>query len=102
MRERRGTREEPFRRLSTSLPQIVGTAAPAGGVTYFNEQWYEYTGRAREDSLGAAWVGALHPDDVAGPGARSEQARTSGMPYEVEYRCRRADGVFRWQLARGL
>src|SRR5262249_58575075 len=76
--------------------------APDGGVTYFNDQWYEYTARSEEESLGAAWVGALHPDDVPRTVALWERATTNGTPYEVEYRFRRADGVFRWQLARGL
>jgi len=47
-------------------------------------------------------AGAVHPDDLP----RVIEARTksiqTGQIYEVEHRCRRADGVYRWFQVRGL
>src|SRR5207253_145070 len=83
--------EERFRRLSNSMPQIVWTAAPDGQATYFNDQWFEYTGRSVEESLGVGWLGALHPDDLARAVSLWEQSWTTGAPYEVEYRFHHTD-----------
>jgi PAS domain S-box-containing protein len=90
-----------FRRLAGAMPQVVWISGPHGGVEYFNDRWYEYTGLAAEASLGEAWAGALHPEDT-GALARWNQAVREGRPFEGEYRLRGRDGSHRWHLARGV
>jgi len=53
-------------------------------------------------SLCLGWQVALHSDDVARTAAVWQRAIATGTRYEVEYRLRRADGIYRWFLARGL
>ncbi|MDP9473972.1 MAG: PAS domain S-box protein, partial [Chloroflexota bacterium] len=61
--------------------------------------WRHYTGLSWEASLGGGWANAVHPDDVALIDARWRAAAKTGEAYEIEYRFRRSDGVYRWHLA---
>lgn len=60
----------------------------------------EFTGLTLEESLGHGWNPPFHPDDRARAAARWEEATHNGEPYEIEYRLRRADGVYHWMLGR--
>ena len=39
---------------------------------------------------------AVHPDDLPEVIKAYTYSITNGTPYEIEHRCRRADGVYRW------
>ena len=82
------------------LPQLVWTATPDGGVAYYNQRWYEYTGVMQGATDGAGWSELLHPEDLGRVQAEWQAAMLSGSPYSAEYRLRRADGVYRWFLGR--
>ncbi|HUO08300.1 MAG TPA: PAS domain S-box protein [Phycisphaerae bacterium] len=93
--------ERRFRTVTEVLPAIIWTAKPDGGIDYFNTYFAEYTGLPPEQSLSSAWQ-LLHPDDLPRCREKSLRAIAAGEPYEDEYRLRRADGAFRWQLARAV
>ncbi|HEY9285254.1 MAG TPA: PAS domain S-box protein [Pyrinomonadaceae bacterium] len=94
--------EERLRTLTNTVPALVWVSAADGSASEFNDRWYEYTGMTPERSAGFGWGEAVHPDDRETCFARWEEARTSNSPYEVEVRYRRADGGYRWFLARAL
>ncbi|HEX8820990.1 MAG TPA: ATP-binding protein [Archangium sp.] len=100
--QRLGAERDPFRQLAEALPQIVWTARPDGLHDYLNRRWYEYTGMSFEESKGLGWYGAFHPEDMPEAARRWNHSVTTGEPYEVEYRCRRLDGVWRWFLGRAI
>ena len=54
------------------------------------------------DALGDGWADAVHPDDRARCLETYLTTFERREPCEVEYRLRRADGVFRWMLDRGM
>ena len=95
-------REAEFRTLAEATPQIVWVTLPDGNHIWFNRHWMEFTGLTLEQSLGAGWNPAFHPDDRARSAQRWQQAVESGEPYEIEYRLRRHDGVYHWMLGRAL
>jgi PAS domain S-box-containing protein len=101
--EQLGQSERRFRGLAETIPQMVWTTTPQGDVTYFNQRWFEYTGRTTEQSLNWEWVDAIHPQDQE-PSVRTwKEALETHHPVEFEYRIRRgADGAYRWHLVRGL
>ena len=85
--------------LVDQLPQLVWTTDPAGSPLYFNRRWTEYTGLTTEQSLGPdVWNHTLHPDDQARARERWGHSLRTGEFYEIEYRFRRHDGVYRWFL----
>jgi PAS domain S-box-containing protein len=94
--------EQRFAQLADTMPQIVWATDADGGIQYFNRRWVEYTGLPLERSMGANWADALHPGDRDAAVERWIAAVRAGTPFENEHRFRRADGQYRWHLARGL
>ena len=89
-----------YRFLAESMPQLVWTADAEGRVDYVNERWTVYTGQPHDDVLGDGWRQAVHPDDLGRASDAWERAIAGGPAYDVTYRLRRGDGLYRWHLAR--
>lgn len=64
--------------------------------------WRRFTGQSEEESKGTGWANALHPDDVEHVLDTWKKAVAAKSTYEVEYRVRRHDGVYRHWLVRGV
>jgi PAS domain S-box-containing protein len=94
--------EARFRVLADSMPQMVWSALPDGFHDYYNARWYEFTGVPSGSTDGEGWNGMFHADDQARANARWRHSLATGEPYEIEYRLRRHDGVYRWTLGRAL
>lgn len=94
--------EQRFQLICASLPQMIWTTTPEGLHDWFSERWYEYTGLTEEESLGMGWQLPFHPDDMPATGRRWQHSLATGDPYNTEYRCRRADGEWRWMLGRAM
>lgn len=95
-------RELSWRQIVDSVPGLVATMGPMGEVEFLNRQTLEYFGRTNEELKNWSLIGAVHPDDLPGVIAARQKCIESGQIYEVEHRCRRADGVYRWFQVRGL
>ena len=85
-----------------SIPGLVCTMSPAGEVDRFNPQILEYFGKEPDESKGWATNDAVHPDDLPRVVSAFTHSITTGSPYDIEHRCRRADGVYRWFQVRAL
>jgi PAS domain S-box-containing protein len=94
--------EEQFHTLAEAVPQIVWIALPDGWNTYHNQRWIDYTGLTAEQSLGEGWASPFHPDERQQVLAAWQNAAVNRDIYSVESRLRRADGVYRWWLVRGV
>ena len=94
--------ERRFRTLTEALPAMVWTAEPDGTIDYLNPRTVEYLGLTLEQLRGRDGGSTLHPEYRAQCIEQWIRSVTTGEPYEVEYRQRRADGGFRWQLGRAL
>ncbi|MDP3225933.1 MAG: PAS domain-containing protein, partial [Rubrivivax sp.] len=88
--------------FSNSIPAMAWVADAGGGLERFNSQWSVYTGQSTEAALGHGWTSALHPEDRDAPGQAFAAAREQGIEWQVEYRLRRHDGVYRWFLTRAV
>ncbi len=91
-----------FRAVAEALPNHVWTSRPDGLLDWFNEQVYAYSGARQGELDGQGWAMLVHPDDLAAAAASWGAALASEHPYEAEFRLRRADGVYRWHIARAL
>ena len=95
--------EERYRQLADAMPQIVWTSDADGATTYFNRRWFEYTGLSEEEVGGPnAWHLIVHPDDLPTAVTRREHTLQTGETFEIEYRFRAADGLYRWHLGRAI
>lgn len=95
-------REAKFRILADAMPQMVWSTRPDGFHDYYNAQWYAFTGVPSGSTDGEGWNGMFHPDDQPRAWAAWRHSLETGEPYEIEYRLRHADGVYRWVLGRAL
>ncbi len=92
--------EVRWRALAEGVPQLVWSARVDGAVTYVNQQWRSYTGRSAPDLIAEGWTEALHPLDRERVIGDWRGAVADGRAWQAEYRLRRADGEYRWFLAR--
>jgi len=102
LEERLAISDQRFGVLADAMPQMVWSADANGRTDYHNARWYEFTARPIGASHGDGWLDIVHPDDRARAEAAWQTAADSGQPYQIEYRLRRHDGVYRWALGRAL
>jgi PAS domain S-box-containing protein len=104
LKEAEANFEAQFRFLADAMPQMVWTSAPdGGGVDYYNQRWFAYTGMTFEQTRERGWEPVVHPDDLPACNAAVAASKSSGQTMEQELRLRRAsDGAYRWHLARSV
>jgi PAS domain S-box-containing protein len=94
--------EQNLRQIIDSIPGLVCTMSPAGAIEHQNQQVLDYFGRTAEELRDWAFTDAVHPDDLQRVIEVLTKSITTGTLYDIEHRCRRADGVYRWFQVRAL
>jgi PAS domain S-box-containing protein len=94
--------ELSWRQIVDNIPGFVATMGAMGEVEFLNRQILEYFGKTNEELKDWSFIGAVHPDDLPGVIDARARAIETGLVYDIEHRCRRADGVYRWFHVRGL
>ncbi|HTU50710.1 MAG TPA: PAS domain-containing protein [Acidobacteriaceae bacterium] len=92
------TREEQFRVLADSIPQLAWMANPDGSISWYNRRWYEYTGTTFDQMQGWGWQSVHNPDLLPVVLEKYEHCLKSGEPFEMTFPLRGADGEFRMFL----
>lgn len=92
--------EAQLKFMAEAMPQKVFTADAHGQIDYINPQWLEFSGLRYEEILGNNWVSIIHPDDKEKAVSHWQHSVSIGVPYEVELRYLRSDGVYRWHITR--
>ena len=100
--ERIRQNERELRITLETVPALVTSALPDGSVDFVSQSWLDYVGSSREKIRGRGWVQTVHPEDLDRVLNNWHAALTAGEPLEVEARFRRADGKYRWFLARSV
>jgi len=93
--------EERFRNMAETAPVMIWISDENQATTYVNKQWLQFTGSTLERELGHAWTKHLHPDDLGPTVERGNAAFEKRVPFELEFRLRRADGDYRWVFSSG-
>ena len=91
-----------FKTLAESLPQMIWTCQRDGNTDYLSRQWLDYTGRSEAEQLGQGWLDQVHPDDRVKVQMEWARVLSSGDSYDLSYRIRRFDGVYRWFKTRAV
>lgn len=96
-------REQHLQQLVDTLPTMVWAANPSGEPSYLNRRLIDYVGIELTDldapdgtRLQVAIQSSVHPDDADAVGKALVHAFSTGRPFAMKYRQRRADGVYRW------
>jgi PAS domain S-box-containing protein len=93
--------EALFRHLAENAPVLVWVTDATGAATFHSRSWSDFAGRSFESALGLGWLDTVHPDDRERVHEVFLAANRHREPYRVEYRMRRADGVYRWMISSG-
>jgi PAS domain S-box-containing protein len=91
-------REERFRVLSETLPQLIWMT----NTLYCNQRFLDYSGLTEAEMMGFGWKDLIHPDDLEATIVRWTHSLHVGEPHLNEYRLRRKDGAYRHFLARAV
>jgi PAS domain S-box-containing protein len=94
--------ERQFHTLADSIPQLVWMADAEGRIFWFNNRWYEYTGRLVGEAGLPDWQSILAPSSVNAARRLWTQALDSGTPLEMELSLRGTDGQYRPFLTRAI
>jgi PAS domain S-box-containing protein len=87
--------------LVEQAPILIWRSDTTAACDYFNERWLEYTGRSIEQEVGHGWAQGVHPHDFDRCLAIYLGAFERREVFEMEYRLRRHDGLYRWLFDRG-
>ncbi|MGB9436039.1 MAG: sigma 54-interacting transcriptional regulator [Candidatus Acidiferrum sp.] len=93
--------ERELRRITDAIPQTIVVLDPSGTPLYANEATLEYTGLSSEDVIAPNFRERIfHPEDLERLRDQRKVALRRGLPFEVEHRALRKDGLYRWFLTR--
>lgn len=94
--------DERYRALVQASGQMSWTMPADGMATGEQRAWCAYTGQEPKEITGSGWLDAVHPDERAAVTAGWLAAVDARVLYEAVVRVRRADGIYRTCLLRGL
>lgn len=90
--------EALLRGITDAVPSLIWQGSPTGHCSFVNKSYQEFTGLSAEECESYGWVDAVHSQD------RIHVLTATGSPDAAEsgfeYRLRRADGQYRWMIAR--
>jgi len=89
-------------RFSLESTGQIGWSTPPDGVVEDMPMWREYSGQSLDEVVGWKWLDAVHPDDRESAYLAWSTAAAQKINYFTEYRIRRADGVYRNFMVRGI
>ena len=81
---------------------MLWSARPDTTLHYLNHTCEDFTGLSLPALLDNGWLVAVHPDDVQGCIDTYLPAVEARESFVMEYRLRRADGIYRWVLDMGV
>jgi PAS domain S-box-containing protein len=94
-------REAELRQMLDLVPQLVAVFGPAHERIYANSVGLDYLGVSLEQWQQTSDMRLfVHPDDADRMREFFNRALAIGNPYQLEFRIRKADGSYRWFLAR--
>ena len=95
--------EHNLRLFMETIPQMLWSATPDGAIDYWNQRVVDYTGLSADQLRGAGWINAVHTDDREMMLNAWRSAVSEGLPYQFEFRVRRAaDGMYRSCISSAL
>ena len=88
-----------LRMMVDSAPVMLWSARPDATLDYLNRTCVKFSGLPIEQLLDDGWLSCVHPEDLGPCRAIYVPAMNAGLPFQLEYRLRSADGPWRWMLA---
>jgi PAS domain S-box-containing protein len=94
---------QKFRNLTDAMPLCVVVTDNVGRPVYWNENALTYTGIAPDRiSSREAFLDTLHPTEREHLAQQWNESIISHRQFELKFRIRGRDGLYRWHLGRGI
>lgn len=90
--------QQRFHQLASATNQMIWATDPTGHFREDCPSWREFTGQSEDEFRSDEWLEAVHPDDRA----QLLSAWKGFELFEMEFRLRRADGVYRFFQMRAV
>ena len=87
--------------IADHIPDILWSGDNDDNFDYFNRRWSEFTGTT-PPAQAKDWMSLIHPDEADSALESWTASRTSGDPFESEYRLLAQSGDWRWVISRAL
>lgn len=101
------SREREFSQLVDMVPSLLWRLNPSGEPVFFSRRMVEFLGLDVADyddletiGLPAAITTLVHPEDAARLTEALDHSFATGETFSLNFRLRRADGVYRWMSSR--
>jgi PAS domain S-box-containing protein len=94
--------ESQFRSLANSIPQLAWMADANGGIFWFNQRWYEYTGTTIEQVKGSGWKTLHSSEHLERVTNKFNHSVETGQDWEDTFPLCGKDGRYRWFLSRAV
>jgi PAS domain S-box-containing protein len=99
------TSEQRFKLLADYAPVFIWLTDENGLCSYVNRVWLDFIGSTaamEHEQHGTNWLNNIHKDDYQACFDRYMIAFNKRQPFQINYRLRRYDGVYRWILDTGV
>ncbi|HKP56610.1 MAG TPA: ATP-binding protein [Polyangiales bacterium] len=93
--------EKRFRTMADCAPVLLWMAGPDARCDFFNQTWLNFRGRSLAQEHGFGWAEGVHPAEFQMCMDVYMDAFRERREFEMVYRLRRHDGVYRWILDHG-
>jgi len=94
--------EARFRALADNIAQLAWMTDATGWIFWYNQRWFDYTGRTLEEMQGWGWLQVHHPEHVDRVVAKFSRCIETGELWEDTFPLRGTDGSYRWFLSRAV
>ena len=81
---------------------MIWRAGLDANCNYFNVTWLKFTGKTMEQEVGAGWLEGVHRRTRAAAWTPTLRRLNGARGFEMEYRLKRHDGLWRWINDRGV
>ncbi|MEG4842453.1 PAS domain-containing protein [Microcoleus sp. B9-D4] len=94
--------EDRFRALADNIAQLAWMTDAAGGIFWYNQRWFDYTGTTLEEMRGWGWQKVHHPEHLDRVVEKFRRCIETGELWEDTFPLRGKDGSYRWFLSRAV
>ncbi|MDO1445437.1 PAS domain S-box protein [Rhodocytophaga aerolata] len=88
-------------KILEDFPAFIWRSDAEATRDYFNQTWLDFTGKTQEQERNNGWLNGIHPQDKEYYFRTYTEAFENRIPFRLEYRLQRHDGVYRWLMEFG-